>query len=674
MGAAAPRRIFCALLLSLPLLLSACAHPLAKPERPSPAAVASARADRLAADSPRTTQNGATFTAPGGWAISGAPSLVLLEPPEADSKVAIVSVKAANANDAVAAAWTAYRPDAQRPLRVATPRPARDGWEERHVFDFETSPNERMTVFAVAMRSGDSWTVMLVDATDPTFERRQSQIVLMRDSLRPKGYVRESFAGRTAQPLDAGRIAKLEQFIVLAQEQLRIPGVGLGLVQGGHIIFEGGFGVRELGGSQRVDANTRFLVASNTKAMTTLLLAKLVDADKLAWEMPVTQAYPAFKLGSAETTREVRLKHLVCACTGLPRQDMEWLFQFRDATPESIMQMLETIQPTTKFGEVYQYSNNLAAAAGYVAAHTLAPGRELGAAYDEGMEKLIFGPLEMTSSTFDFAVAMAGNLAQPHADDVDGHVARARMDINYAVVPIRPAGGMWTNVHDLLHYVQMELAGGMLPDGKRYVSTENLLARRAPQVAYGENAWYGMGLETDRTWGVAVVHHGGSMIGYKSDMLFLPDYGVGAVLLTNSDNGVYMLRPFMRRLLEVLFDGKPEAQEDVAYRAQQITAELAKARERLVIPADPAIAARTAATYRSAELGQVAVFLKGGALIVDVGEWQSAVASRLNDDGTHSLITIDPGYDGFEFVVGDRAGKRILTLRDSQHEYVLDGI
>jgi hypothetical protein len=48
------------------------------------------------------------------------------------------------------------------------------------------------------------------------------------------------------------------------------------------------------------------------------------------------------------------------------------------------------------------------------------------------------------------------------------------------------------------------------------------------------------------------------------------------------------------------------------------------------------------------------------------------VATRKNDDGTISLITIDPTNAGFEFVVGDRAGKRALTLRDAQHEYVFN--
>jgi hypothetical protein len=58
--------------------------------------------------------------------------------------------------------------------------------------------------------------------------------------------------------------------------------------------------------------------------------------------------------------------------------------------------------------------------------------------------------------------------------------------------------------------------------------------------------------------------------------------------------------------------------------------------------------------------------------VFDVGEWKSAVASRVNDDGTISFITVDPTLSGFEFVVADEKGKRRLITRDAQHEYVFE--
>src|SRR5215472_16265826 len=89
--------------------------------------------ERLAADTPRVTPGGATFTVPGGWSIVTGKSLVILEPPEVDSHIVIVDGQAAHAAAAAAAAWAAYKPDFKRPLRLATPRPAREGWDEQQV-------------------------------------------------------------------------------------------------------------------------------------------------------------------------------------------------------------------------------------------------------------------------------------------------------------------------------------------------------------------------------------------------------------------------------------------------------------------------------------------------------------------------------------------------------------
>jgi CubicO group peptidase (beta-lactamase class C family) len=626
--------------------------------------------ERLAADARQVTPGGAAFTAPAGWSISSGKNMVILEPPENDTHIVIVDCQGADAAAAVAAAWAAYKPDFKRPLRLATPSPAREGWDEQKVFRYETSPNERAVAVALALRAGRTWTVALLDGSQSTFEKRGAPIGIILESLRPKSYQRESFAARKAHPLDAARIAELKAFVENSMHELGIPGVGIALVDNGKVVYEGGLGVRELGKPEPVDENTLFMAASNTKGMTTLLLSELVDEKKLSWDEPVTQAYPEFKLGDAETTKRVLIKNLVCACTGLPRQDLEWIFEFKNATPESSLALLGTMQPTSKFGEVFQYSNLMASAAGYVGAHLVYPDKELGAAYDEAMQRKIFDPLGMKSTTFDMARALRANHASPHGDNVDGKPSVANIAFDYSVMPHRPAGGVWTSAHDLIRYVQLELAQGKLPDGKQLVSAENLLARRRPQIATGEDSTYGMGLSVEKTYAVTVVHHGGSMAGYKSDIIFLPDSGIGAVVLTNSDTGGILLGAFMRRLLEIVFDGKPEAVDDIASAAKNYKANLAKRRERLVVPPEASLAGQLARHYTSKELGDIDVLRKDDATTFDFGEWKSTVASRKNDDGTVSFITIDPTNAGFEFVVGERAGKRVLIIRDGQHEYV----
>ena len=121
-------------------------------------------------------------------------------------------------------------------------------------------------------------------------EKRGAQVALIFGRLLPKGYARESFAGKKANTLDAARLAELGRFVETGQKELGVPGVSVGIVQDGKVVFAGGFGVRELGKPAKVDADTLFMIASNTKALTTLLLAKLVDEGKLTWDTPVTSA------------------------------------------------------------------------------------------------------------------------------------------------------------------------------------------------------------------------------------------------------------------------------------------------------------------------------------------------------------------------------------------------
>src|SRR4029078_9594408 len=122
-------------------------------------------------------------------------------------------------------------------------------------------------------------------------------------------------------------------------------------------------------------------------------------------------------------------------------------------------------------------------------------------------------------------------------------------------------------------------------DGSRYIASEPLLARRAPQVAMGKDETYGMGLMVDSTYGVPVVHHGGALVGFHSDMMWLPGQNVGAVILTNGDLGRDLGWLFRRRWLEVLSDGRPEADAELAATARAYFTTLAAERKLLTVPA-----------------------------------------------------------------------------------------
>ncbi|HYL12849.1 MAG TPA: serine hydrolase domain-containing protein, partial [Terriglobales bacterium] len=627
--------------------------------------------ERLAADTPKTTVLGNPFVAPKDWSIRVKGPATILEAPEGGSWIALVDLQAKTADEALKAAWQAYRPEATWPVKVANDLPDRDGWSRRRSYDYLTSPNEKRSVDAIVYYSGSNWTVIIDDLADAVAEKRGGQVALVFGRLLPKGYSRESFAGKKVNKLDEARIAELGRFIERGEKETGVPGVSLGLIQDGKVSFAGGFGAKELGGSEKPDGDTLFMIASNTKALTTLMLAKLVDEHRLTWDTPVTRLFPSFKLGDAETTRSVLVKHLICACTGMPRQDLEWFFEYGKMTPENSLTLLGTMQPTSKFGELFQYSNLMAAAAGYTGAHVLYPQMEVGAGYDAAMQSYVFDPLGMKATTFDFARALAGNHATAYAPDVDGKTAKALMAVNYAVIPVRPAGAAWSSVREVMKYVAMELAEGKLPDGTTYISKEPLLERRKPQVWMDKDNSYGMGLMVDTTYGVPIVHHGGDMIGYHSDMIWLPEQNVGAVVLTNGDPGWLIRTRFRRKLLEVLFDGRAEADAQLEAGAKSFFAALAADRKLLTIPADKIESAKLAKRYANAALGEIAVTQSGPSTIFDFGEWKSEVASKKNPDGTISFVTIEPGVSGSEFVVGSGA-KRTLTIRDAQHEYVFE--
>jgi CubicO group peptidase (beta-lactamase class C family) len=627
--------------------------------------------EKLSADTPKTTVLGNAFIAPKDWSVRVEGPATILEAPEGDSWIALVDVQAKTQDEALAAAWKAYKPDAKWPLKVTNDLPDRDGWSRRRLYDYQTSPNEKRGVDAVVYYYGSSWTVVIEDVADAVAGKRGAQISLIFGRLLPKGYSRETFAGKKANTLDAARIAELGHFVEQGQKVLGVPGVGLGIVQDGKVVFAGGFGVKELGGAEKPDGDTLFMIASNTKAMTTLLLAKLVDEHRITWDTPVTKLLPTFKLGDDETTRSVLVRHLICACTGMPRQDLEWIFDYAKMTPESTMALLGTMQPTSKFGELFQYSNLMAAAAGYTGAHVIHPGMELGAAYDSAIQSYVFDPLGMKETTFDMKRALASNHAGSHSPDADGKTAKAVTAINDAILPARPAGGAWSSVNDMLKYISMELAEGKLPDGTTYISKEPLLERRAPQVSIGKDETYGMGLMVDTTYGVPVVHHGGDLVGYHSDMMWLPQQNVGLVILTNADPGWLLRDRIQRKLLEVLFDGHPEAEAQLNAAAKSFYDDLAAERKLMTIPANANESAKLAKHYENAKLGKINVSTSGASTIFDFGEWKSEVASRKNPDGTISFLTVVPGELGFEFVVG--AGeKRTLTIRDAQHEYVFE--
>src|SRR3989442_7428752 len=358
-----------AILLALAAALWGCATPPPGALAPQTAAseVAGAAADRAV-----TLPSGANLKVAADWAVTAAPDGLVLEDPDKQLKIELVEVDAAaGMSAAISTAWSRRRPGFNRKELAASDSPGREGWDLFRWSRYETSPEEARRVSAFVARKGTLAVVVLVDGPLAAAQRRSSQVGLVHDSLRPAGYVRETYRGRTPRPLDAARVAYLKAFIDRMREAADVPGASVVLFDQHATLIEEGFGVRERGRPEPVTADSLYIIASNTKSLTTLLLARLVDEGHFGWDTPVTRIYPAFRIGDPDVTRRILLKHLVCACTGLPRQAFEWLFTFERSSPQGQLDVLATMKPTTEFGALYQYSNPLASAAGYIAARAL---------------------------------------------------------------------------------------------------------------------------------------------------------------------------------------------------------------------------------------------------------------------------------------------------------------
>ncbi|MEP6634647.1 MAG: serine hydrolase, partial [Luteimonas sp.] len=147
-----------------------------------------------------------------------------------------------------------------------------------------------------------------------------------------------------------------------------------------------------------------------------------------------------------------------------------------------------------------------------------------------------------------------------------------------------------------------------------------------------------------------------------------------AVILTNADEGVMLRAPFKRRLMELMFDGEPQAEAAATANAKANREGFDAQRKLLQWPADPTAIAGLAPRYRNAALGDIVVTRKDGVARFDMGSFSSKVATMPQTDGSLAFVTIDPEASGFPFVRADKDDVRRLIVRDGQHEYAFDEV
>ena len=401
--------------------------------------------------------------------------------------------------------------------------------------------------------------------------RRQSQMQSAALGIEIAGAREVSLRGVAPATLTPETLAGVDGFVAGTMERHGIPGAAYAVVQEGEIVHARGFGVTELGGDKPFTTGTIMPVASVTKPMTTAFMAALVAAGRMRWETPVVEVLPSFAVADAAVTPRLTMRDLVCACTGLPRRDLELAFEAANLSAADVIASLREFAFYTPVGEAYQYSNQMAAAGGYVAA--IAGGGNLETAhadYVREMEERVFGPIGMDDTSFSREEATdGGSYALPHALTLDGELASFPLAADVDPGGVAPAGGAWSNAEDLARFVITQVQRGVAPDGARVVSEARLAQTWTPGVQIAPGVSYGLGWTVSDFHGQPLLCHASGTHGYNAEVAFLPEAGLGVAVVLNRGNVLAFAEAVRNRVLEAAFDQPPAGDAGVAFAVEQ---------------------------------------------------------------------------------------------------------
>jgi len=322
------------------------------------------------------------------------------------------------------------------------------------------------------------------------------------------------------------------------------------IVKDGKVVMEQGFGLREIGKPAPVDAHTLFAIASNTKAFTAASLQQLAEQGKLKMDDRVIDHLPWFRMSDPYVTHEMRIRDLLAHRSGLSLGAGDLLYWPPTSyTTKEVVERLRNVPIKNSFRSNYAYDNILFAVA------TLVIEQASGQSYADYVREHIFQPVGMDESLID------KTYLKPGMDVAIGHAKANFKDLE----PVPPmawlndpgAGGIYASVHDLAKWMNVQLAGGVLPtkgaDGKqaRLFSADSqkqmwsmltpitIGTPPIPELAPLTPHFYGYG----ERWflsdyrGQQLVWHTGGWPGMVSRVTLVPELHLGVVVLTNQESG-----------------------------------------------------------------------------------------------------------------------------------------
>jgi CubicO group peptidase (beta-lactamase class C family) len=348
----------------------------------------------------------------------------------------------------------------------------------------------------------------------------------------------------SAQPALPAQLQDFGVYVDSARKQFDVPGIAVAIVKDGQVVMEQGFGVRELGKPEPVDARTRFAIASNTKAFTAAALQMLAEEGKLNMDDRVIDHLPWFQMSDPYVTREMRIRDLLAHRSGLGLGAGDLLYWPPTAySTKEVVERLRNVPLATSFRSAYAYDNILFAVA------TLVIEQVSGQSYADFLTSRIFKPVGMDETLVDMSYL------KPGMDVAMGHAKFNFTELK----PVPPmawsnnsgAGGIYASVHDMAKWMNVQLAGGKLPNGQPLFSSDSqkqmwsmltpmkIAEPSVPELmeAKANFAGYGEGWFLSDYRGQRLVWHTGGWPGMVSRVTLVPELKLGVVVLTNQESG-----------------------------------------------------------------------------------------------------------------------------------------
>lgn len=423
-------------------------------------------------------------------------------------------------------------------------------------------------------------------------------------------------------PVFAGDLseAELDGFVEKAMSTFNIPGISVGIIKDGNVEHLKGYGVREVGKSAKIEPDTMFAIASNSKAFTAAAIALLVDDGVVSWDDKVIDYIPDFRLMDPWVTREFTIRDLLTHRSGMGLGAGDLMFwPTTEVTREQIIHNVRYLKMVSGFRTEYAYDNLLYVIAGEVIAAAS------GVSYEEFVQTRIINKLGMQNSCYaDLTKLKAGdNIAEPHVV-IDGKTQKAsRLQERGEPMVIAAAGGLQCSAKALMTWVDMHLKGG-----NGFISDKEHEEMWSPQTIqpvskqdhnwYGTNfAAYGLGFRLRDHHGYKMVSHTGGLLGMVTYIVMIPKENLGIVVLTNQENGSAM-RAIMDNVLQAYLEtGDVDwttryeviRNSELARANSEIEAESADADAKSLLPIDDYLG-----TFRDPWFGDVTISKKDGQL------------------------------------------------------------